>query len=227
MRSGGLARPLRLARARRRRWLALGRRSDRRRRGRCRGLQGLDADGARGPIQGAGERLGRRKREGRTVVAHGPIHRTDRLRPPSDHTRAKVASSPAATMPTSGAARVSTTLTRASGATRATSASASRVMSRRGTVAPTKASMTIASQLPARWPATSDAQDVPHPPQIVEGQMRRIGEVDVGRVHVALPQQPGRRPMRVTLDDQIAVASDDRRARARPGHGSDRRAVRA
>jgi hypothetical protein len=108
VRSGGLARPLRLARARRRRWLALGRRSDRRRRGRCRGLQGLDADGARGPIQRAGERLGRRKREGRTVVAHGPIHRTDRLRPPSDHTRAKVASSPAATMPTSGAARVST-----------------------------------------------------------------------------------------------------------------------
>jgi hypothetical protein len=58
-------------------------------------------------------------------------------------------------------------------------------------------------------PRAQRLDEVAHPPQVVELQVPRIGEVDVGRVHVALAQQPARGAAGVALDDQVAGRGDD------------------
>ena len=62
-----------------------------------------------------------------------------------------------------------------------------------------------------------DPHDQAYPAQIIELQVSRVGEVDVGRVHVGLPQEPSRRPMRIALDDQIPFDRDHVAARASHG----------
>jgi hypothetical protein len=58
-------------------------------------------------------------------------------------------------------------------------------------------------------PRVSSSQHDPHPPQVIELEVRWIGEVDVRGIHVVLAQQPPRRSQGVTLDNQIATPSDD------------------
>ena len=53
-------------------------------------------------------------------------------------------------------------------------------------------------------------QDDPRPPQVVELQMGRIGEIDVRGIHLALTQQPSRRPRRIAFNDEVTALLDDR-----------------
>ena len=66
----------------------------------------------------------------------------------------------------------------------------------------------------------SGAQDDPDPAQVVELQVQRIGEVDVGGVHVALAQQPARWAPRVALGDEITAPRDRLGCAAGRGHGA-------
>jgi len=71
-------------------------------------------------------------------------------------------------------------------------------------------------QHPAR---TSGAQDDADPAQVVELQVQRVGEVDVGRVHVVLAQQPTRGAPRVALGDKVAAPHDGLECAVGWGHG--------
>ena len=70
---------------------------------------------------------------------------------------------------------------------------------------------------PAR---TGRPQHDPHPPHVVELEVRRVGEIDVGGVHVALAQKPPRRAARVALGDEIARPSERELLAAEPGHAA-------
>jgi hypothetical protein len=55
----------------------------------------------------------------------------------------------------------------------------------------------------------SSTEHDPHPPQVIELEVRWIGEIDVRDIHAVLEQQPARRTQGVTLDNEIATPSDD------------------
>ena len=63
-------------------------------------------------------------------------------------------------------------------------------------------------------------QHDPDPAQIVELEMRRIGQVDVGGIHVALAQQAPGGPPRVALGDEIAGPGEGRWPSAEAGHAT-------
>jgi hypothetical protein len=67
-------------------------------------------------------------------------------------------------------------------------------------------------------PRAQRLDEVAHAAQVVELQMARVREIDVGRVHVALAQQPARRPVGVALDEQVARLGEDLGAGAAAGH---------
>lgn len=67
-------------------------------------------------------------------------------------------------------------------------------------------------------PRVSDAEHNSHPSQVVELQMTRVREIDVGRIHVALAQEPPRRAQRIALSHEIAAASQGLRRCAHSGH---------
>ena len=58
-------------------------------------------------------------------------------------------------------------------------------------------------------------QDDPNPAEVVELQVPCVGEVNVRRIHIVLAKQPARGPPGITLDDQIAIDSDDETTRPR------------
>jgi hypothetical protein len=51
-------------------------------------------------------------------------------------------------------------------------------------------------------------QNDPDPAQVVELQMRRIGQIDIGGVHVALAEQTPGGPPRVAFGHEIAGAGE-------------------
>ncbi len=70
---------------------------------------------------------------------------------------------------------------------------------------------------PAR---TGRAQHDSDPAQVVELQVQWVGQIDIGGVHVALPQQPSARSQRVALGDQIAGPGERQLPSAQAGHGA-------
>jgi len=61
-------------------------------------------------------------------------------------------------------------------------------------------------------PGAGGAEHDPQPAHVVELEMGEVREVDVGRVHAALPQEPPGRPPGVGLGDQLAALGDRRRS---------------
>ena len=62
------------------------------------------------------------------------------------------------------------------------------------------------------------AQHDPDPAQIVELQVRGVGEIYVGGVHVALAQKASGRPQRVALGDKIAGPGERQLPSSQAGH---------
>ena len=67
-------------------------------------------------------------------------------------------------------------------------------------------------------PRPGRSEHYPHPPQVVELEVTRVGQVDVRRVHLALDQESPRRTPRVPLDDQLTSSGDGRRQAAGARH---------
>ncbi len=67
-------------------------------------------------------------------------------------------------------------------------------------------------QHPAR---TGGEQHQARPTQVVKLEVRRVSEVDVGRVHLVLAEQPATGPLRVSLDTEITVGGDNETAGSR------------
>ncbi len=70
------------------------------------------------------------------------------------------------------------------------------------------------------------AQHDPNPAHVVELEVRRIGQIDVRGVHVALAQQPSGRAQRVALGDEIAGPGERSLAELRAQDTSTQAAMR-
>ena len=58
-------------------------------------------------------------------------------------------------------------------------------------------------------PGAEADEDQPCPAQVVELEVAWVRKIDVGGIHVVLAQQPSAGALRITLDDQLAIAGDD------------------